>query len=193
MFLASLIYWRIPTNDNLAKEFFLNSENKEVYFKIVDNETGKEVNKDFHNEFKNRAGYVEMHRLSKPIFDYLSYDIKNNTNNWNIYGITDDVQLHIIGDNPIIFRKPPAKNILETELIFPITKGIFAFHSRGRKLKVFQPKLRVSIDILIYLQSERYVAGPEKSYLNAIKEASKYYDTPEKVEVLKSEIFNSFD
>ena len=46
-----------------------------------------------------------------------------------------DNQLHILGDNPIIFRNQPANNILESELIFPLTKGAMVFHTEGKEIQ----------------------------------------------------------
>jgi hypothetical protein len=134
-----------------------------------------------------------MYRLSKPIIDYLSLDIEKNIHNWVIYGAASDIQVHLLGDNPIIFKNTPQSNILESELIFPLTKGITLYHTKGKKIRQIMPEIRVKMDILIFIQADKYVIGPNKEYLDSIRHLSLMYDTQSKKESLKNEIFEVFE
>jgi hypothetical protein len=47
--------------------------------------------------------------------------------------------------------------------------------------------------LLMFLQSERYVVGPNKDHLNAVKNLANGYNTKERIEALRNEIFNVFE
>lgn len=193
LLLVSLTFWRLPINDSNSENFIASIPNHELFIKIFNKETNEEASDDIYEEMKKRGGFTEMYKLSRPIIDYLSLDIKNCISNWLIYGAASDRTLHILGDNPIIFRSTPAKNILESELIFPLTEGITLFHNKGKKITQIQPEDRVKIDIMVFLQSDRYVIGPNKEYLNFIQMISNMYDTETKIENLRNDLFKIFE
>ncbi|GAB7087816.1 DUF4238 domain-containing protein [Marinifilum fragile] len=193
LILISLTYWRLPINDAHSENFVSSTPNNELFFKILNKETNEEASEDFYEKVKKRNGFIELYKLSKPILDYMSLDLKNNINNWLIYGADSDVQLHILGDNPIVFKNVPNKNILESELIFPLTQGITVYHNKGNKIKQIQPEDRVMVDIMVFLQSDRYVVGPNKEYLNCIQNLASEYNTVSKIEQLRTEIFKIFE
>ena len=128
-------------------------------------------------------------RLSRP----QSHSRHKSFDNWKIYSAATDVQLHLLGDNPIIFKHQPENNILETELIFPLTKGITLYHNKGKVIKQIQPEDRVRVDIMVFLQSKRYVVGANKDYLNMIKILAEQYNAESRVENLRKEIFKIFE
>jgi len=134
-----------------------------------------------------------MYKLAKPIIEYITLDIAKDIENWKIYGASSNVQVHILGDNPIIFKSIPKRNILESELIFPITKGVTIYHTKGKVIKAIQPENRVRADLMIFLQSKRYVIGSNKEYLNFIQLLAQQYDSASKIELLRSEIFTIFE
>jgi hypothetical protein len=49
------------------------------------------------------------------------------------------------------------------------------------------------VDILVFLQSKRFVVGPNKDYLNAIQVLSERYDSKSRIKELRSEIFSIFE
>lgn len=193
LLLVSLTHWRLPLNDEDAENFVLSTPNKDLFIKIFNKETGKEASEDFYEEVKKRNGFIEMYKLSKPIIDFMTLDMNKSFDNWKIYSAATDVQLHLLGDNPIVFKHQPENNILETELIFPLTKGITLYHNKGKVIKQIQPEDRVRVDIMVFLQSERYVVGANKDYLNMIKILAEQYNTESRVENLRKEIFKIFE
>ncbi len=189
---VSLIHWRIPFQDEDIIELLNNSSKEELSFKIYNKKTNEEANPEFYDNVKKREGFKEIYRLSKPVIDYLTLDIKNRLNNWKIYFAGSGVQLHILGDNPAVFKNEPKINILETELIFPLSKGKFICHTNGKSLEQIRPETRVSIDIMIFLQAERYVIGPDKDYLNTIKMLAGNYNNKTRIDSLRNDIFKVF-
>lgn len=192
LLLVSLTYWRLPINDDKSKNYILNTPNKELFIRIFNKETNEEASEEMYKKVKKREGFSEMYRLAKPVLDYFELDLKERINNWIIYGAGSDVNLHLLGDNPIVFKNPPEKNILENELIFPLTKGITLYHTKGKKIKQIQPEDRVKVDIMVFLQSSRYVVGSNKNYLNMINSLALEYNTESRIENLRKEIFKIF-
>nr|WP_320023216.1 DUF4238 domain-containing protein [uncultured Draconibacterium sp.] len=188
----SLIHWRIPFHDEMVVEQINKSSNQELYFKIINKNTNQEASPEFYEEVKKRAGFIEMMRLAKPVIEYLTLDIENSLPNWKIYYSGSATELHILGDNPIVFKTEPEKNILETELIFPLSKGKFMCHTNGKRLEQIQPEARVSIDVMLFLQAERYVIGPNKEYLKTIQMLSENYNTEARIDYLRNDIFKIF-
>jgi hypothetical protein len=193
LLLVSLTHWRLPINDTIAEDFVFNSSPKDLFINIFNKENGEEASLDFFNEIKKRKPFIELYRLSKPIIDFMTLDRLNSYQNWLIYGSNSPVKLHLLGDNPIVFKKQPLNNILENEMIFPLTSGITLYHNKGNFIKQIRPEDRVKVDIMVFLQSERYVVGPNKSYLNSIQVLSEGYDTESKIEELRNEIFSIFE
>lgn len=192
LLLVSLTYWRLPINDEETEKFILDSTGKDLFIKIYNKNTNEEAPDEIYDKVKRTKGFVEMYKLSKPIFDFMALDLNDNIDNWRI-GSASTVKLHILGDNPVVFKNSPGKNILENELIFPLTNGITLFHSKGKRLAQIEPEVRVMIDIIVFLQSNRYVVGPNKDYLSAIQTKSLVYDSEAKIAWLKNEIFKVFE
>lgn len=191
--LISLTHWRIPAQDQEISDIVDKSTPQELFFKIYNKKTNQEASTEFYNEIKKRPGFIEMYKLSKPIIEYLTLDILKCINDWKVYSATSSVQLHILGDNPIVFRNLPSNNILEQELIFPLSKGTFICYTNGKRLEMIQPETRVSIDIMIFLQSKRYVIGPNKDYLNSIQLMASNYNSESRIDMLRKDIFKNFN
>jgi hypothetical protein len=193
LLLVSLTFWRLPINDEDAKRFVLSTPNKDLFIKIFNKNTKKEASEYFYEKIKNRNGFIEMYKLSKPIIDFMTLDLNRSFDNWKIYSAASDVQLHLLGDNPIVFKHQPGDNILETELIFPLTKGVTLYHNKGKIIRQIQPEDRIKVDIMVFLQSERYVVGSNRDYLSTIEILAKQYNTKPRVENLRKEIFKIFE
>ena len=91
-------------------------------------------------------------------------------------------------DNPVVVRHK-SKNILECEFIFLLSNGKTVYHTKGKRLKKLPATNNGSIDTLLYLQAKKYVCCADESYLNSIIQLSKLYNTPEKIDFLKNQIF----
>lgn len=91
-----------------------------------------------------------------------------------------------------ITKEKNEDNILKSELIFPLSKSKIVYHTLGKELKEIPAENRVSTDVLLFLQAEKMVCGPDAEYLNAIANLASNYDNEWKVELLRTEIFDIF-
>ena len=192
LFIAE-IYWRIPSQDNAMYELVQNLDEKSAPFRIKNKITGKTIPFERIKPLIKEPAFVESMKKMKAIQDYLEYSKNIVIENWLIYySPIEAPQMKLLSDNPVILRKDQ-KNILNSELIFPLSKSKTVYHTRGKRLKQIPPTNKVSIDILLFLQAEKYVCCADQSYLNSISELAKFYNSPERVEHLKNEIFQVFE
>lgn len=94
-------------------------------------------------------------------------------------------QLRLLSDNPLIIRDSKITNILESELIFPISKG--------KTLKEISPENNVDIDLLTFIQAKKMIYGSNPKYLEDIANLSKLYNTENRIKHLKERIFKIFE
>lgn len=193
IFFVGYTFWRIPMTDQVIKSFLSDSSPEDLHFAVY--EYGQRLPNDheIYERIMSRADFVQGYRMMKPIYDYMKYLAQQKTNDWKLYNAASDVQLHLVGDSPTILKSSLSENIFDTELIFPLTKGKTLYHTRGERLKELRPEHRISVDILLFLQSIKYVAGPNKTYLECIAQLADQYDTDEKVASLRSEVFDIFE
>ena len=192
LFIAEL-YWRIPSQDN-AMYGLVKSLNENTSPIILRNkETGKVLPFSELKPLLSEPAFIESMKKIKAIQDYLNHAEHIVPKNWLIYYLPEDApQNKILSDNPTII-KTDNENILKSELIFPLSSGKTVFHTMGKQLKSIPAKHRVSIDILSFLQGEKYVCCSDKSYLKSISEIAKIYNTKERIEHLKNEVFKVFE
>jgi hypothetical protein len=134
--------------------------------------------------------FVESYRIPKAIGDFLKATNKYVLENWKITYPSRHSKLHLIGDNPILTLEDDFDNILETESIFPLSSSKNLWHLNSVFPKIVSPETTVMIDNLIFLQSERYVCGPDPNYLKTIAEMSDSQPLNDKIiKCLKLKIF----
>lgn len=189
----SEIHWRIPIRDKIFNENIKNYDFENAPFKIIDKKTGKKTPFSQLKELTEEPAFIESLKHIQSIQDYIKNSKNIKVENWLIYYRPKEApQLKILCDNPIITRNE-SENVLESELIFNLSKSKTVYHTKGNRLKEIPPMNNISIDILLYLQAEKFVCCSDESYLNSIIEISKLYNTPEKILYLKNEIFEVFE
>lgn len=187
-------YWRVPKTDEEIRKIARNSSAQELHIEIKNKITNESAPKDIVDRIISEPAFVESYRMIRPVFDYLKNDPTKNLENWNVYYSPRHAnELHVIGDNPIVLKDDNVANIFSNELVFPLTKGKAIFHTKGKKLRLIQPGDTVNIDLLIFLQSERYICGPNGSYIKALSKIAGNFTNDNQVKQLKEEVFGIFE
>jgi len=191
IFFLGVTYWRIPSTDKAIIDFVKTSERKDLFLKIFDTTSENEVPKDVFNKIVNDVAFIESYRIPKVIIDYLRSNSIRLLENWKTTYSESPPYLHLVGDNPILTFNDIFDNIFETETIFPISSSKYLWHMNGEFPKLIPPELTMTIDQLIFLQSEKYVCGPNPEYLSAIVDLSNKKDYNENIiKYLKHQVFH---
>tara|TARA_B110000908_G_C10154660_1_gene403038 strand:- start:195 stop:1073 length:879 start_codon:yes stop_codon:yes gene_type:complete len=189
----SEINWRIPVRDKVFNEYINSYDYRNAPIKLIDKETGEHKSIEELKPLTKEPAFKESMRHVMAIEDYLKNTKKIKIENWLIYYKPIEApQLRILCDNPIILREE-TENILESELIFPLSNGKIVYHTKGKRLKEIPAMNNISIDTLLFIQANQYVCCSDTSYLNSIRELSKLYNTPERINILRNEIFQVFE
>ena len=189
----SEIHWRIPVRDKVYNTYINSYDYKNAPIKLIDKETGEYKSIEELEPLTQQPAFKESMRHVLAIEDYIKNSKSIKIENWLIYYKPREApQLRILCDNPIIQREE-TENILESELIFPLSNGKIVYHTKGKRVKQIPAVNNLNIDILLFIQAEQYVCCSDMSYLNSISEISKLYNTPERIKILKNEIFQVFE
>lgn len=192
-FIADL-HWRVPTQDNEVSNYVKNLNPENSVFEVRNKITGENAPKELFNRIINEPSFAGSYRIIMAMQDYLGVEKDSSLNNWKIYyAPKQDNHPHLLCDNPLIIKKKHEENILKSELIFPLSKSKIIYHTLGKYLKEIPPENRVSADLLLFLQANNLVCGPDADYLNLIANLALTYDAEWKIEFLKNEIFNIFE
>jgi hypothetical protein len=192
MYFISQLHWRVPNQDIQ----FLENLNKLIpensMLQIRDKNSGKSVTPKLFSELINNPPISEAFKMIKAIEDFEEITKEVIIENWKLYSVgTNLPQLNLLSDNPVIIRNPNS-NILKSELIFSVSKGITIYHTNVKSLNEIPAESRIRVDILAFLQSNKFVCGPKSEYLKDIAEYAKFYDTANKIEKLKENVFDIF-
>ncbi|MBL7904044.1 MAG: DUF4238 domain-containing protein [Bacteroidales bacterium] len=185
--------WRIPSRDEEVKRIIKYSTNKDLLFTIRNKETNQEAAAESYEWIMNQPAFIESSKLILAIRDYLMTDIAAHYESWKIYYSSTDVQLHLLGDNPIIKRDQCNPNIFQTEIIFPLSKGKTIYHTNGKTIRVLPPEHRAKIDVLMILQADKMVCSPNGDYLYHLVQLANQYKTEQQIHNLKESIFSVFN
>lgn len=184
-FFLSVLFWRIPTIDEDYDEFINGLTRDELKFRIVDKDGNDAPAEVFQTHF-NDPNFRKAYRVAIPIVNYRI--IKNDeVENWKFYFSTEK-SFHVCGDSPIIRRNQKAKNLEETDFVFPLTDSTLLVHKKGERITQISPATRVKIDLLIFLQSQKYVCSSNRDYLVKLSYMRQGYND-KRIEDLRSEIF----
>lgn len=194
MLFISTIYRRIPVQDQNAIEYVKNLTQKNSIIGFRNKETGEDSSEEFFNEMINKPFFTESSKIIRSMEDYFKTNRVKTAKNWKLsYAPKGSNPLSLLSDNPLIIEKISEKGILDSILIFPLSKGIIVYNTCEKELKQVSNMNIVYIDVLTFIQAEKLVCGPDKEYLSKISKLAKEFDTKRKIELLKYEVFKIFE
>lgn len=188
-------HWRVPKKDKEVALYLSQATNEDLFFNIRKKGTNEEAPEEMYSRIMNEPAFKESAKIIIAIRDYLSTFWLRKIDDWNIYYSSGNVELHfhLLGDDPVILREENESNIFKTELIFPLSKGKTVYHTNGKKLKELSPEHRVLVDVLIFLQADKIVCGPNSEYLNQIAQFAELYKNENDHKELKEKVFRIFE
>lgn len=192
MYFISQLHWRLPSQDIEFLDHINKLNSEDSILLIRDKDSGENVSQKLFNELITNPPVSEAYKMIKSMGDFEELVKEVIIENWKLYSVEPNLpQLNLLSDNPILIRNPKI-NILKSELIFPLSKGKTIYHTNGKALNQIPAENRIRVDILAFLQSNKFVCGPKAEYLKDIATYAKFYDTKNKIDKLKENVFDIF-
>lgn len=194
MLFVSLIYRRIPEQDDDTIEYLKNLTQKNSFLGIRNKNTGEEASSELFEKVINEPSFVGVSKIIRTIQDYLRIDRTETAKNWKLSYLPKEFpQLHLLSDTPLIIENNSSNELLNSTSIFPFSKGITVYNSGGKKLNQITPESTIWIDILTFVQAKEFVCGPDEDYLKLISETAEGYKTSKSIELLRKKVFEIFE
>lgn len=189
-------FWRLPRIDNFA-EYYMKSRTLEQLSHICSVCTPAPSEQVAFDLIQNDSGFRKYFRsfwLPLATFD-LNRQIPDNMQ-WHILDVEDGSQWsnHLCSDGLFIFAKPDGFLNFSAPFIFPLTKSrLLIARRRSKPFSSLDPIVSTKISILLFIQAQRYVVTPNKSYLEKIIEFSTEYSSENGRLLLQREILDILD
>lgn len=194
MYFITELHWRVPNQDNEFKDYIENLTPTNSILRIKDKNTGENVPVEIFNKIVNEPAFIKSSKLLRATEDIIQIVKNESLKNWKLYYVApNNTQVHLLSDNPVILKENNNSNILKSELIFSLSKGKTIYHTNGKSLNIIPAGNRVNVDLLAFIQADKFVGGPNAKYLEDISKLAQYYDTEKRINSLKEKVFSIFE
>jgi hypothetical protein len=194
MYFISEIHWRVPNQDNQVYDYINKMTSENTTLQIKNKVTGENISEELFNKITKEPLFIGISKIFKAMENFERLKKDKKIENWKLYYVPENKpMLSLLSDNPLIIRENNNLNILESELIFPLSKGKTVYHTNGKILKEIPPENRIDIDILTFIQSNKMVCGANSKYLEDISKLALSYNTEKRIKHLKEKIFEIFE
>ena len=190
----SEIHWRVPKQESETLDYIRILSSSKSILKIKNKIDGNNVTEDRFNEIINEPAFIEASKILRALQNFTELQKNNLKQNWKLYyAQPESPKINLLGDNPLIIKNRINNNIVESELIFPLSKGKMVYHTKGKIIREIPAINKINIDILTFLQAEKLVCCSSSKYLLDISNLAKKYDSDEFVQILKNQVFDIFE
>ncbi|PHR72158.1 MAG: hypothetical protein COA67_04945 [Lutibacter sp.] len=185
------LHWRVPSQDTKTKNIIneLSFDDLGLFSKDSIN------NEEVYKKIKNDNAFIEIAKILKSNQNYNSYDSRKNINDWLIsYLPINEEGCNILGDNPIILENKNAENILDSNFVVNLSKDKAIYKFLNKPKRKLTKRDQLNLDLLTFLQAKKMVCCSNTDYLNDVVDCARsFYNTDERVEILRKEIFTLFN
>jgi len=194
-FFLLCLYWRLPANisavDNLSKISF--EDDDALNYFTISRKDGGNAPKEFLDEIKNSLAFKKSLKLILPFAPFF----KNKTwsdsiERWRFLFPADGKGWYIVGDSPIITDgvndRDPMKCL--ENFIFPISGKTLLVNTNPPISQGFPPELVMEFNMAIIERSKRFVACPNKDWLQALIKYFDFYKSYNKTNTIIPNLFS---
>jgi hypothetical protein len=187
--LTQSIFWRSPAQDRLLNQVIDELSFEDLGFGVFDSKGNRYV--EWEELFKT----VDLWRKFYPgllmVASFRNRYKKANNSDWRLYYLPD--QYHITSDNPLVLSEWNDLSSLQGELLFPVSRDILLVSSQKYKPHILPSLFSAKVDLLIFHQATRFVAGPSEEYLRfVVKEVEGHSTMVRWDEMLREDLFKYF-
>lgn len=194
-FFLLFLHWRLPANINnveiLAKKAF---DEKEVlnYFSI-NNKDGSRAPDKIIGKITKSSAFKKSLKLLIPFAPFFKdNNWQDDVLRWRFLYPADGKNWYVVGDVPLIttntYDDDPI-NCLK-EFVFPISGKILLVNTDPPIEQGFPPELVVEFNMAIFERSQRFIASPNKKWLEAMVGYYNFYKTNNKTQTIIPKFFS---
>lgn len=188
------LHWRLPSNikhvEELSKTFFV-KDNKNLNYLTLKSKSGESVPQEIVEKIKNSSAFKKSSKLMLPFAPFYTNNWSERLNkDWRFLYTGDGNNWYLVGDNPVITKGDndhDPTNCLN-EFVFPISGKILLISKRINK--DFPPEFVIQYNISIIERAQRFVACPNKDFLEALVKNYKVYVNFGKTNSIIPEMFD---
>lgn len=185
----SFLFWRIPKNDKLLNEFIDNYDFENLGFTIVDKITKEKASDEVITRFKNEPAFRKVYSFILPYSTFkIDYQEEDETKWKSISNNSEG--LHLTSDNPVMTLLKDRFYEKDQKILFPVTSQKLLYYGDTNKAGHLPREFYLHADVATIHFADRYVCGPNKSYLEKIIELYKLRVRFNKTEQILTDLFS---
>jgi len=187
-------FWRLPITDVFAEVFIRNLDLARFGNRITFSGTPIGNVPKIKALLETDIGFRHYFRsFLLPLLMFDSQVHEDDPKNWKLLTVSDEDtnwENVLTGDNPIIVEDIGKMFAFKSKLIFPLSKTQVAIYTPSVSEDVSLPPLFSSkLSMVIYAQTQRYLAGTNRDYMNNIIRLYGELHGRSKFGILRGELF----
>jgi len=192
------LYWRLPRNmefvAKLSERAFVDSG--EFDFLTLKDKTGQKAPKEIADLLRDSSAFKKTFSQVIPFVPfYKDKEWAAKLENWRFLYTEDDRSWYIVGDNPIIAKGDGEHDFVNClrEFAFPVS-GRIALIGLDRPVGACLPReFAIDFDTAIIQEAQRFVACPNKEFLEALVGHYKFHIRYDKEKTIVPELFRMLE
>lgn len=188
-------FWRMPLVDNFAENYVKNIDLNRFGERITVG--GVPIGKvsKIRELIDTDEGF--RHYFRSLVLPLLTFDLRvheHDYNFWKLHTVSSECSNWdnvITGDNPIIVENLGEIFAFNSKLIFPLSKTqIVTYSPNSKNYQELPPIFSSKLSMVIYAQSQQYLAGANRSYMEEIIDLFKEIYGEDNILKLRQELFD---
>lgn len=192
----SVQFCRLPIFDEYLENYINNLDLSHYGNCLEFNGINLGTNDEVYNLLASNPCYRKSFKCF--VLPILMFDLspkEDELKHWKYFKVSDDEKGWaniLISDNPLLIEDFANLFNFQTKLILPLSKSQFiVFSPNSKNINVLSPLFSTQLAMLTYAQSERYVAGTSREFMEeVIRLFYKVYGV-KNINLLKKELFLS--
>jgi Protein of unknown function (DUF4238) len=193
------LYWRLPANIefayNLSEKAF--AEKGEFDFLKLNSKNGEKAPQEITDAIKNSRAFKKSFKQIIPFVPfYKDKDWAKRVEKWRFLYTGDSKSWYIVGDNPFIIKQENERDFVNclNEFVCPISGNILLISTVEEPAKtVLPPEFAIDYNTAIIERAQRFVACPDKSFLEALIRFYKFQVKYGKTNLIIPEMFKTIN
>lgn len=193
-FFLLCLHWRLPANidavEKLSKVAFNDNEILN-YFSLI-NKDGSKAPNDIINYIAKSSAFKKSLKLLVPFAPfYKDNKWQEDVVRWRFLYPAEGKNWYVVGDVPIvtkgIYDNDPLKCL--KEFVFPVSGRILLVNTDPPITQGFPPELIMEFNMSVFEQSKRFIASPNRDWLEALVKYYNFYKTYNKTDTIVPKFF----